>query len=249
MANKRDVKQKFPEFTEGLKVRSRDDESLGKIVFVSDDYFVIEKGLFFPKDFTVRYDDISDMRGDTVYLGLDKESLTDWREPGYLGWNQVDQINQGKSEAKPSDEYRGRFEKYQSAQTIGEQQTRIPLAEEQLEATKIVREVGGVQVRKIVHSELRHFTVPVMKEEIRVERVATPDREAMAPEQATFKEETITVPVHEEEIVIQKRPVVREEVRITKEQQQTEQEISGEVRKEDVEIKEHGVAEKKKKIA
>lgn len=249
MISKQDVQSKYPEFTEGLKVRSLDDESLGKIVFVSDDYFVIEKGLFFPKDFAARYEDISDIRGDTVYLSLEKASLTDWKEPGYLGWNQIDQINQGKVEPQPSEQYQDRFDKYKAAHIIGREETRIPLAEEQLEAAKVVRETGSVQVRKVVHSELRHFTVPVMREEVRIERVSPSDREAITPDQASFKEETITVPVREEEIVVQKRPVVREEVRITKEQQQREQEISGEVRKEEVEIKEQGIAEKKKKIA
>lgn len=60
---------------EGMTVRSIDGEKLGKVFAVQDGEFLIEKGLFFPKDYVCRYSEISDIRNGEIILMHGKEGL------------------------------------------------------------------------------------------------------------------------------------------------------------------------------
>lgn len=60
---------------EGMTVRSIDGHKLGKVYAVGETEFHIEKGLFFPKDYSVRYAEISDIRNGEIILAHGKESL------------------------------------------------------------------------------------------------------------------------------------------------------------------------------
>ncbi|WP_257453511.1 hypothetical protein [Archangium lipolyticum] len=60
---------------EGMTVRSVDGHKLGKVYAVGETEFHIEKGLFFPKDYAVRYAEISELRNGEIILAHGKESL------------------------------------------------------------------------------------------------------------------------------------------------------------------------------
>lgn len=60
---------------EGMTVRSLDGHKLGKVYAVGEMEFHIEKGLFFPKDYSVRYAEISDLRNGEIILAHGKDSL------------------------------------------------------------------------------------------------------------------------------------------------------------------------------
>jgi hypothetical protein len=60
---------------EGMTVRSIDGHKLGKVYAVGETEFHIEKGLFFPKDYAVRYAEISELRQGEIILAHGKESL------------------------------------------------------------------------------------------------------------------------------------------------------------------------------
>ncbi len=60
---------------EGMTVRSVDGHKLGKVYAVGETEFHIEKGLFFPKDYAVRYAEISALRDGDIILAHGKESL------------------------------------------------------------------------------------------------------------------------------------------------------------------------------
>ena len=82
-----------------------------------------------------------------------------------------------------------------------------------------------------------HLTVPVTREEVRIER--TPVQGAgteVTDVGGAFQAKTVTIPVMEEEVTVSKRPVVKEEVRVYKEQRTEQRDVQGEVRKEDVEV-------------
>lgn len=238
------IDPRFSAITEGMPVYSQDSEKLGKITMLSDDYFVIEKGLFFPKDFTLRYDDIQDLRDGSLYVNLAHTDLSDWRNESYAGWNQAHEINTGGLNAQPRDEFKDRYSNWSN------ESVNVPVVEEELQATKTMRQSGNVQVRKVVHTELRHFTIPVMREELRVERVAVTDRDTSARTDAsTFEEKTINVPLMEEEVTISKKPVVKEEVRVSKERMTEERQVEGEIRKEEVRIEGDTDLDRRKKIA
>ena len=78
--------EKYPELIEGMVVRSRDGERLGKVVLCNETDFQIEKGFFFPKDFIVKYDDILAVREGEVLVSLKKSELTPFKDESYLGW-------------------------------------------------------------------------------------------------------------------------------------------------------------------
>lgn len=60
---------------EGMIVRSIDGHRLGKVYAVGESEFHIEKGLFFPKDYSVRYAEVSDVVDGEIILAHGKESL------------------------------------------------------------------------------------------------------------------------------------------------------------------------------
>jgi len=232
---------RYPSIGEGKTVYSRNGERLGKIVSLSEDFIQIEKGLFFPKDFAFRYEDISDVRDDGIYLSLDANELSEWKEGSYAGWNYTEGLNTGSYQAEPLSEYKDRYPDWSN------KEVKVPIAEEELEAQKTSRQAGSVRLRKIVHTELRHFTVPVMREEVRIERTPVTEGEAAkAQSPDAFTEKTIDVPIMEEEVTVTKRPVVKEEVHVSKERTTEERDISGEVRKEEVRVEGEDELKKRK---
>src|SRR3954471_22877348 len=54
----------------GMFVMGTQGERIGKVIRCSSDTFVVEKGVFFPKDYELRYDHITDISGGTVRYAL-----------------------------------------------------------------------------------------------------------------------------------------------------------------------------------
>jgi len=116
----------------------------------------------------------------------------------------------------------------------GEEDLRVPVVEEELVAGKRAVEEGRVHVHKDVVEEKQSVTVPVQREQIRVERVAVQGDAANVAD--AFVERDIDVPLKGEEVVVGKRAHVVEEVRIRKDQVTEDQQVSDTVRKERVYI-------------
>jgi uncharacterized protein (TIGR02271 family) len=214
-----------------MTVRSTDGEKLGKVIACEADRFFIEKGFFFPKDYVARYDDVGEVRGDEILLRHTRAELRG--EGAAAGGDHASGERAGErapSAAAPAE---------RAGMAAGStEQVSVPILEEELSAEKRARQAGEVSVHKTVTAERRDVSVPVTKEEVRVERV--PAGAEARPGEATFRDETVSVPVREEEVEIRKRPVVREEVRISKTARQEERRASEDVRREDVEVEEGG---------
>jgi uncharacterized protein (TIGR02271 family) len=109
-------------------------------------------------------------------------------------------------------------------------------SEEELRVGTAERERGRVRLRKYVVTEEVQQTVPVQREEVRVEREpitdANRDRATAGPE---ISEEEHEVVLHEEEPVVEKRVVPKERVRLDRDVVTDEAEVSDEVRKERIE--------------
>jgi uncharacterized protein (TIGR02271 family) len=196
---------------DGMTAYTQDGEKLGKVIERGDDYLTVEKGFFFPKDFTMRYDDIIDIRDDDLIVRSSREDLGEWREEQYAGWQEAERRNRQEEEA------------------------RIPVREEELEAQKVSREKERARVRKVVHTEMKNFSIPVEKEELVVERKPA-SAATKAGEGEAFKEEEKTIPIREEEAEVVKKPKVKEEVSVHKEKHEEKQPVSGEAKKEEVRI-------------
>jgi len=109
-------------------------------------------------------------------------------------------------------------------------------SEEELRVGTARRESGRARLRKYVVTEEVTQTVPVQREEVRIEREpiadSNVDRALDGPE---ISEEEHEVVLHEEEPVVEKRVVPKERVRMGKETRTDGAQVSEEVRKEQIE--------------
>jgi uncharacterized protein (TIGR02271 family) len=136
----------------------------------------------------------------------------------------------------------GRFREGDAASTVGRDTSgpttddAMTRSEEELAVGTERRETGRARLRKWVETEQVQETVPVQREEVRIEREpitdANADRALDGPE---ISEEEHEVVLHEEEPVIEKRTVPKERVRLEKDVHTGEQTVSEDVRKERIE--------------
>jgi uncharacterized protein (TIGR02271 family) len=110
-------------------------------------------------------------------------------------------------------------------------------SEEELQVGTQTRERGRARLRKYVTTEQQQVTVPVQREEVRVEREPITDANLDAATSGpAISEEEHEVTLREEEVVVDKRAVPRERVRLDTETVTDERQISEEVRKEQIEV-------------
>jgi uncharacterized protein (TIGR02271 family) len=110
-------------------------------------------------------------------------------------------------------------------------------SEEQLRVGTQRRETGRARLKKYVVTEHVETTVPVQREEVRIEREPITDANrdaALAGGDITEEEHEVTL--HAEEPVVQKDVVAKERVRMDKDVVTDEREISEQVRKEQIDI-------------
>jgi len=109
-------------------------------------------------------------------------------------------------------------------------------SEEELAVGKTQREAGRVRLRKFVVTENVETSVPVQREEVRVERepITDANRDA-ALSGPDISEEEHEVTLHSEEPVVEKEVVPKERVRLEKDTVTEERGVSEEVRKERIE--------------
>ena len=110
-------------------------------------------------------------------------------------------------------------------------------SEEELRVGTAEREAGRVRLRKVVVEDEVTQTVPVKREEVRVEREPITDANVdRATDGPAISEEEHEVVLHEEEPVAEKRAVPKERVRLDKDTHTEEREVSDTVRREEIEV-------------
>jgi uncharacterized protein (TIGR02271 family) len=120
-----------------------------------------------------------------------------------------------------------------SGPTTDEAMTR---SEEELRVGTAERESGRARLRKYVVTEQVETTVPVRREEVRIEREPITDGNVdQALDGPEISEEEHEVVLHEEEPVVEKRTVPKERVRMEKDSVTDDAQVSEEVRKERIE--------------
>ncbi|MFF2597133.1 YsnF/AvaK domain-containing protein [Priestia megaterium] len=115
-----------------------------------------------------------------------------------------------------------------------EEHRSVQLCEEKLDVRKEHVQTGEVQLRKEIVEELRTIQVPVMREEVYVER--RPVIDGQYDGSPLTENEIIHIPIMEERIEVTKRPVVVEEIIIGKRKIQEIKEMTDTVRKEEAQI-------------
>jgi uncharacterized protein (TIGR02271 family) len=110
-------------------------------------------------------------------------------------------------------------------------------SEEELRVGTTEREAGRVRLRKYVVEDEVTETVPVRREEVRVEREPITDANVdNALDGPAISEEEHEVVLHEEEVVAEKRAVPKERVRLETDVQTDEKTVSETVRQERVDV-------------
>ena len=109
-------------------------------------------------------------------------------------------------------------------------------SEEELAVGTQRREIGRARLRKYVETENVQETVPVQREEVRVEREPITDANVdQALDGPEITEEEHEVTLHTEEPVVEKRTVPKERVRLDKDVHTDEETVSEDVRRERIE--------------
>ena len=219
----------------GMAVTSTKGERLGNVVRVGSDTFVVEKGVFFPKDYELRYDHITSLEGEQIGYSLSDTdsrfgSLAETVRAGTAA-TAVAAAARAVPPAPPA-----RATAPTSIGTGRKEDVRIPLMEEEIGIEKVSRETGHVRIHKTVKTEEKRFSVPVTREDVVIERVSASEEDASISPELAFKEQTLDLPLHEEDVQVTKRTRVREKIVVHPVIQAAEKEASASLRHEEVEI-------------
>jgi len=204
------------------------------------------RGLFSAKAAFVPLAGAQDM-GESVQVPYDKQQVTDAPSPqadGSLSQDDEAELyrhygleytesrsDSGLPAGTPDRDTVGRDT---SGPTTDDVMTR---SEEELRVGTETRERGPAQLRKYVTTEQQTVTVPVQREEVRVEHEPITDANLDAATSGpAISEEEHEVTLHEETPVAEKRAVPRERVRMDTEAVTDERQVSEEVRKEQIEV-------------
>jgi uncharacterized protein (TIGR02271 family) len=110
-------------------------------------------------------------------------------------------------------------------------------SEEELRVGTTERESGRVRLRKYVVEDEVTKTVPVRREEVRIEREPITDANVdNALEGPAISEEEHEVVLHEEDVVVDKRAVPKERIRLEKDSVVEEETVSETLRKEQIDV-------------
>jgi uncharacterized protein (TIGR02271 family) len=117
-------------------------------------------------------------------------------------------------------------------------------SEEQLRVGTESREAGRARLRKYVVTEQQNVSVPVSREEVRLEREPITDaNRGDAYDGPAISEEEHEVTLHAERPVVDTEAVAVERVRLGKETVTEQESVGGEVRKEQIEMDTDGVGD------
>jgi uncharacterized protein (TIGR02271 family) len=234
-----------------MTVRGSDGDKVGKIVEVSSNYVVVEKGFFFPSDHYIPTSAISSVGDDEVFLSVTKdEALSQgWdQQPGdwSTSYGQADPVA-ATNAAEVDDAYATAgqtdteviapdyvaADDRRAADTTGDA-LRVPVYEEDISAHTRDVERGAVRIEKELVTEERTITVPVTEERVRVSRVDANDPGAVGAD--AFEEGVIEVPVRGQEVDVEKTARKAGEVIVEKEAETRTERVGGTVRREEVHV-------------
>ncbi len=233
----------------GQDLISQDGDKLGTVeeIYLDTDtaqpeWALITTGLFGTKQSFVPISS-ADREGDSLTVPFDKTTVSDAPKVDPDG---------SLSEREEQELYRHYGLDYGNGSGSGTQRDRDPVgydtsgpttddamtrSEEELRVGTAEREAGRVRLKKYVVEEQVTRTVPVRREEVRVEREPITDANVGdATDGPAISEEEHEVVLHEEEVVTEKRAVPKERVRLDTDVHTEEREVSDTLRKEQIDV-------------
>jgi uncharacterized protein (TIGR02271 family) len=245
---------------QGATLVDRDGDRVGTIdaIYVDDqsgqpEWALVNTGLFGTRSTFVPISQATSS-GDQVQVPFEKQLIKDaprmdpdghlseaeeqelWRHYGldYEAGYTAGAAGYADTDRATTDDDRDTVGRDVSGPTTDEAMTR---SEEELQVGTTQRERGRARLRKYVTTEQEQLTVPVQREEARVEREpitdANLDAATSGPEISEAEHEVV---LREEEPVVEKRVVPRERVRLDTETVTEERQVGEEVRKEQIEV-------------
>jgi uncharacterized protein (TIGR02271 family) len=219
---------------QGATLVDRDGDRVGTIdaIYVDDqtgepEWALVNTGLFGTKSSFVPLAQASGS-GDQVQVPYQKQLVKDAL--------QVD-TDQHLSEAEEQQLWTHYGLDYGTGYETGTTDDAMTRSEEELRVGTETRELGRARLRKYVVTETQQVTVPVQREEVRVEREPITDANLDdATSGPAISKEEHEVTLHEEEPVVEKRAVPKERVRLDTETVTEERQVAEEVRKEQIEV-------------
>ena len=116
-----------------------------------------------------------------------------------------------------------------------EEQTAIPVVEEELHVGTKTVETGVVRVHKRVHENVRQIDVPLLQDSVEIRRVNI-DRIVETVPSVRTEGDTIIVPIVAEELVISKRLVLKQEIHLIRRQTEINSTQDVTLRREEAEV-------------
>jgi uncharacterized protein (TIGR02271 family) len=236
----------------GENLHGADGEKLGSIEEIyldaetdQPEWALVTTGLFGSKSTFVPLRDATEAGG-TLTVPFDKETIKDapkidpdgqlsQREEAelyrYYGMN----YSEGRTTSEGDTTSAGTTGRETSGGTTGDDA--MTRSEEELSVGTTERETGRARLKKYVVTDEVQQTVPVRREEVRVEREPVTDEnadDAMSGPEISEAEHEVTL--KQEEPVVEKRTVPKERVRLEKDVETDERQVSEQVRKERVEV-------------
>lgn len=247
----------MPEMTEayewhGREIVGNDEEQIGKVdeIYLDDltgkpEWATVQTGLFGKKTHFVPLAGAT-THGEHVHVSVTKDQVTDAPSidpDGALSQEEearlfehygIPYTEDGSVTAQGAPQAgTGQVGRDTSGPTTDEAMTR---SEEELRVGTERVETGRVRLRKHVVTEMVTKTVPVQREEVRLEREPITDANRdQALDGPDISEEEHEVTLHEERPVVEKRVVPKERVRLDTDTVTEEREVSEELRKEQIE--------------
>ena len=202
------------------EARGKNDEDLGEVQEVGDTYVLVQKGLINKDKFYIPQNEVESYDGEVLRFKLSEDDI----RSKYLGdmpppISSVDEnIKYGENRAKQEES----------------ESTRFPLVEEKLNVSKKEVTYKEATLVKEPITETKTVEVPVMHEELIVERrpptEATTSQHELKPPVTTREE--IKIPLKKEEVEVKKEPYVKEEVVIKKKRIEESKTITEDVKSE-----------------
>jgi uncharacterized protein (TIGR02271 family) len=229
----------------GADVYGSDNEKVGTVADVGQNYFLVQKGWLFIKDLYLPMSSIMRADGNNIFLNLTKHEAEQmgrdelppegdtWygvQRTGYTGAD-TDVTNRATTGTTGYREDRevGRTANYREGENVS-----VPVVEEQLKAGVREKDAGRARIVKDAREEQQTIDVPVEREEVYVtERsVNRPATEA----DLSARDRDIEIPLKDQEVVTQKQAMVTGEVNVRKEKKRDTERVTDTVRREDVHV-------------
>ena len=217
----------------GMFVMGTQGERIGKVIRCNDETFVVEKGVFFPKDYELRYDHITDVTGGTI-----RYALTDFLRGRTPEEAKSARIGDGR---RPCAGRRGDCSRDDRDTAGGGRPTgtgtrsgsRSCARRSASRRSRANRDTCGSTRRSSPRRSASPYRSRVKRSII--EHVAI-GRDAALTGDDAFSEDTVDVPLYEEEVRVSKHPILEEEVVVRTVAHSVEREGSAMLRHEEAEI-------------